>query len=102
MCVPWAGPDLSGVGDLEVFSRGLREQVNETRRARRSLEEEVFNIEVLLTADFSVVEFHGREHIQKYLLTLMNIVSVCQCLQAPTTFLQQKTFVMICPNDTLS
>ncbi|XP_041948018.1 LOW QUALITY PROTEIN: A disintegrin and metalloproteinase with thrombospondin motifs 2 [Alosa sapidissima] len=68
-----AGPDLSGVGDLEVLSRGLREQVNKTRRVRRAVEDEVFNIEVLLTADFSVVEFHGREHIQKYLLTLMNI-----------------------------
>ncbi|XP_062392780.1 A disintegrin and metalloproteinase with thrombospondin motifs 2 [Sardina pilchardus] len=70
-----AGPDLSGVGDLEVLSRGLREQVNKTRRTRRAVEDEVLNIEVLLTADFSVVEFHGREHIQKYLLTLMNIVN---------------------------
>ena len=75
-CVPVVGPDLSGPGDLEVLSRGLLEKVNQTRRVRRALEEEVFNIEVLLTADFSVVDFHGREHIQKYLLTLMNIVSI--------------------------
>lgn len=25
--------------------------------------------------DDSVVQFHGKEHVQKYLLTLMNIVS---------------------------
>uniref|UniRef100_A0A674DSG0 ADAM metallopeptidase with thrombospondin type 1 motif 2 n=1 Tax=Salmo trutta TaxID=8032 RepID=A0A674DSG0_SALTR len=46
-------------------------------RARRQANEEheLFNIEVLLGVDSSVVQFHGREHIQKYLLTLMNIVN---------------------------
>uniref|UniRef100_A0AAY4BUS6 ADAM metallopeptidase with thrombospondin type 1 motif 2 n=1 Tax=Denticeps clupeoides TaxID=299321 RepID=A0AAY4BUS6_9TELE len=58
-----------------TLSRRVQEQVNRTRRVRRGLEDEVFNIEVLLGADFSVVDFHGREHIQKYLLTLMNIVN---------------------------
>uniref|UniRef100_A0A674DRF5 ADAM metallopeptidase with thrombospondin type 1 motif 2 n=1 Tax=Salmo trutta TaxID=8032 RepID=A0A674DRF5_SALTR len=52
---------------------------NRTRqaRARRQANEEheLFNIEVLLGVDSSVVQFHGREHIQKYLLTLMNIVN---------------------------
>ncbi|XP_076026622.1 A disintegrin and metalloproteinase with thrombospondin motifs 2-like isoform X2 [Genypterus blacodes] len=46
------------------------------RRSRRYAEEaELFNIEVLLGVDYSVLLFHGREHIQKYLLTLMNIVN---------------------------
>uniref|UniRef100_A0AAY4BUK8 ADAM metallopeptidase with thrombospondin type 1 motif 2 n=1 Tax=Denticeps clupeoides TaxID=299321 RepID=A0AAY4BUK8_9TELE len=73
--VQHGGPDLNGLRDLETLSRRVQEQVNRTRRVRRGLEDEVFNIEVLLGADFSVVDFHGREHIQKYLLTLMNIVN---------------------------
>ncbi|XP_059207613.1 A disintegrin and metalloproteinase with thrombospondin motifs 2-like [Centropristis striata] len=45
-------------------------------RHRRYIEEaELFNIEVLLAVDYSVLLFHGRDHIQKYLLTLMNIVN---------------------------
>jgi hypothetical protein len=31
---------------------------------------------VLLAVDDSVVRFHGKEHVQNYVLTLMNIVSV--------------------------
>uniref|UniRef100_A0A673M7I1 A disintegrin and metalloproteinase with thrombospondin motifs 2-like n=1 Tax=Sinocyclocheilus rhinocerous TaxID=307959 RepID=A0A673M7I1_9TELE len=46
-----------------------------TRTRRETYEDEIFNIEVLLGVDCSVVMFHGREHIQKYLLTLMNIVN---------------------------
>lgn len=33
-------------------------------------------LQVLLAVDYSVLLFHGRDHIQKYLLTLMNIVSL--------------------------
>nr|XP_020446583.1 A disintegrin and metalloproteinase with thrombospondin motifs 2-like isoform X2 [Monopterus albus] len=45
-------------------------------RRRRYIEEaELFYIEVLLAVDYSVLLFHGRDHIQKYLLTLMNIVN---------------------------
>lgn len=35
----------------------------------------IFFPQVLLAVDYSVLLFHGRDHIQKYLLTLMNIVS---------------------------
>uniref|UniRef100_A0A8D0DCT3 ADAM metallopeptidase with thrombospondin type 1 motif 2 n=1 Tax=Sander lucioperca TaxID=283035 RepID=A0A8D0DCT3_SANLU len=35
----------------------------------------VLHISVLLAVDYSVLLFHGRDHIQKYLLTLMNIVN---------------------------
>uniref|UniRef100_A0A8C2Z0N7 ADAM metallopeptidase with thrombospondin type 1 motif 2 n=1 Tax=Cyclopterus lumpus TaxID=8103 RepID=A0A8C2Z0N7_CYCLU len=35
----------------------------------------VNHTEVLLAVDYSVLLFHGRDHIQKYLLTLMNIVN---------------------------
>uniref|UniRef100_A0A671PZX3 A disintegrin and metalloproteinase with thrombospondin motifs 3-like n=1 Tax=Sinocyclocheilus anshuiensis TaxID=1608454 RepID=A0A671PZX3_9TELE len=34
-----------------------------------------YNIEVLLGVDDTVVRFHGKEHVQNYLLTLMNIVN---------------------------
>lgn len=44
-------------------------------RRRRHAGENDYNIEVLLGVDDSVVRFHGKEHVQNYLLTLMNIVS---------------------------
>uniref|UniRef100_A0A669DG90 ADAM metallopeptidase with thrombospondin type 1 motif, 3 n=1 Tax=Oreochromis niloticus TaxID=8128 RepID=A0A669DG90_ORENI len=51
--------------------------VNETvqRRRRRDAGEDDYNIEILLGVDDSVVRFHGKEHVQNYLLTLMNIVN---------------------------
>ncbi|XP_077417122.1 A disintegrin and metalloproteinase with thrombospondin motifs 3 isoform X4 [Vanacampus margaritifer] len=52
-------------------------QINETvqQRRRRDAGENDYNIEVLLGVDDSVVRFHGKEHVQNYLLTLMNIVN---------------------------
>uniref|UniRef100_A0A668AHS7 ADAM metallopeptidase with thrombospondin type 1 motif 2 n=1 Tax=Myripristis murdjan TaxID=586833 RepID=A0A668AHS7_9TELE len=57
--------------------RGVEQSINQTRagRARRQSPERAYNIEVLLGVDDSVVQFHGKEHVQKYLLTLMNIVN---------------------------
>uniref|UniRef100_A0A7N6AA09 ADAM metallopeptidase with thrombospondin type 1 motif, 3 n=1 Tax=Anabas testudineus TaxID=64144 RepID=A0A7N6AA09_ANATE len=51
--------------------------VNETvhRRLPRDAGEDDYNIEILLGVDDSVVRFHGKEHVQNYLLTLMNIVN---------------------------
>lgn len=66
-------------GSLDNLSRALgvlEERVNGSRsRARRHATDGDYNIEVLLGVDDSVVQFHGKEHVQKYLLTLMNIVS---------------------------
>ncbi|CAL8328339.1 unnamed protein product [Arctogadus glacialis] len=56
-------------GALDAVAR----QVNQTVRSRRHAGEEDYNIEVLLGVDDSVVRFHGKEHVQNYLLTLMNI-----------------------------
>uniref|UniRef100_A0A8C7FAY9 ADAM metallopeptidase with thrombospondin type 1 motif, 3 n=1 Tax=Oncorhynchus kisutch TaxID=8019 RepID=A0A8C7FAY9_ONCKI len=47
----------------------------ETCRKRRHAGDDDYNIEVLLGVDYSVVRFHGKEHVQNYLLTLMNIVN---------------------------
>uniref|UniRef100_A0A8C7FBC0 ADAM metallopeptidase with thrombospondin type 1 motif, 3 n=1 Tax=Oncorhynchus kisutch TaxID=8019 RepID=A0A8C7FBC0_ONCKI len=44
-------------------------------RKRRHAGDDDYNIEVLLGVDYSVVRFHGKEHVQNYLLTLMNIVN---------------------------
>uniref|UniRef100_A0A8B9S8T9 ADAM metallopeptidase with thrombospondin type 1 motif 14 n=1 Tax=Apteryx owenii TaxID=8824 RepID=A0A8B9S8T9_APTOW len=41
---------------------------------RRHAKKDDYNIEVLLAVDDSVVRFHGKEHVQNYVLTLMNIV----------------------------
>uniref|UniRef100_A0A674DSP6 ADAM metallopeptidase with thrombospondin type 1 motif 2 n=1 Tax=Salmo trutta TaxID=8032 RepID=A0A674DSP6_SALTR len=80
----WPSQIIGDLMDLQALSRGVQQQHhnliwNRTRqaRARRQANEEheLFNIEVLLGVDSSVVQFHGREHIQKYLLTLMNIVN---------------------------
>ena len=64
--------------DLDSLYQGVEQSINHTRagRMRRQSLERSYNIEVLLGVDDSVVQFHGKEHVQKYLLTLMNIVSV--------------------------
>lgn len=66
-------------GSLDSLSHALgilEERVNSSRqRVRRHAADDDYNIEVLLGVDDSVVQFHGKEHVQKYLLTLMNIVS---------------------------
>ncbi|KAJ4919214.1 hypothetical protein JOQ06_007856, partial [Pogonophryne albipinna] len=68
LCVP-AGPLLGSLNLTQDVWTGSR-----SARHRRYIEEaEEFNIEVLLAVDYSVLLFHGRDHIQKYLLTLMNI-----------------------------
>ncbi|XP_054902600.1 A disintegrin and metalloproteinase with thrombospondin motifs 2-like isoform X1 [Poeciliopsis prolifica] len=48
---------------------------NGSSRRRRNTMAEMFHIEVLLAVDYSLLLFHGRENILKYLLTLMNIVN---------------------------
>ncbi|CAL8249104.1 unnamed protein product [Merluccius merluccius] len=63
--------ELDVPGALDTVAR----QVNQTVRRRRHAGEEDYNIEVLLGVDDSVVRFHGKEHVQNYLLTLMNIVN---------------------------
>ncbi|XP_073695633.1 A disintegrin and metalloproteinase with thrombospondin motifs 3 [Garra rufa] len=51
----------------------IAKQVNRTVRRRRHAGDDDYNIEVLLGVDDTVVRFHGKEHVQNYLLTLMNI-----------------------------
>ncbi|XP_035522649.1 A disintegrin and metalloproteinase with thrombospondin motifs 2-like [Morone saxatilis] len=67
-----AGPLL---GSLNLNQNVLWSRSGSARRRRNIEEAELFNIEVLLAVDYSVLLFHGRDHIQKYLLTLMNIVN---------------------------
>ncbi|KAL1261838.1 hypothetical protein QQF64_007103, partial [Cirrhinus molitorella] len=69
------GADLGGLLDLETLYQGVERSINQTRRARRQLPERAYNIEVLLGVDDSVVQFHGQQNVEKYLLTLMNIVN---------------------------
>lgn len=61
---------------LESMLYSLESQINSTRkRSRRHASDNDYNIEVLLGVDDSVVRFHGKEYVQKYLLTLLNIVN---------------------------
>ncbi|KAK3564465.1 hypothetical protein QTP86_022641 [Hemibagrus guttatus] len=69
------GADLGGLLDLETLYEGIERSVNQSRRSRRQSPERAYNIEVLLGVDDSVVQFHGSQHVEKYLLTLMNIVN---------------------------
>ncbi|XP_076023553.1 A disintegrin and metalloproteinase with thrombospondin motifs 3 isoform X2 [Genypterus blacodes] len=64
-------PELDLGGSYDNVAR----QVNQTVRRRRDAGEDDYNIEILLGVDDSVVRFHGKEHVQNYLLTLMNIVN---------------------------
>uniref|UniRef100_A0A669CPB9 ADAM metallopeptidase with thrombospondin type 1 motif 14 n=1 Tax=Oreochromis niloticus TaxID=8128 RepID=A0A669CPB9_ORENI len=52
----------------------VEHKLSESERKRRHAKKDDFNIEVLLAVDDSVVRFHGKEHVQNYVLTLMNIV----------------------------
>lgn len=71
-----SGSNLTGLDNLGRALGLVEEQVQRSRqRRRRHATEDDYNIEVLLGVDDSVVQFHGKEHVQKYLLTLMNIVS---------------------------
>uniref|UniRef100_UPI00358F4FE1 A disintegrin and metalloproteinase with thrombospondin motifs 3-like isoform X2 n=1 Tax=Myxine glutinosa TaxID=7769 RepID=UPI00358F4FE1 len=47
--------------------------VTASRQRRGATDEAEHSIEVLLTVDHSVVRFHGQEHVQNYMLALMNI-----------------------------
>ncbi|XP_019730093.1 A disintegrin and metalloproteinase with thrombospondin motifs 3 isoform X4 [Hippocampus comes] len=63
-----------GIADLPAAVDLLRRQVSEPERKRRHAKKDDYNMEVLLAVDDSVVRFHGKEHVQNYVLTLMNIV----------------------------
>ncbi|KAJ7426925.1 hypothetical protein WISP_11473 [Willisornis vidua] len=69
-------PEVPGlqVGDLPNSLELLTERLGDTERKRRHARKDDYNIEVLLAVDDSVVRFHGKEHVQNYVLTLMNIV----------------------------
>lgn len=72
----FSGASAGSLDSLSLSLGVLEEHVNSSRhRARRHATDDDYNIEVLLGVDDSVVQFHGKEHVQKYLLTLMNIVS---------------------------
>lgn len=76
MCPFLPGASRDSLDNLSRALGVLEERVNSSRRrVRRHATDDDFNIEVLLGVDDSVVQFHGKEHVQKYLLTLMNIVS---------------------------
>ncbi|XP_032863647.2 A disintegrin and metalloproteinase with thrombospondin motifs 3 isoform X2 [Tyto alba] len=66
---------LGGLRELSSLYSSIEQQLNETLRRRRHAGDDDYNIEVLLGVDDSVVRFHGKEHVQNYLLTLMNIVN---------------------------
>ncbi|KAL0974019.1 hypothetical protein UPYG_G00214320 [Umbra pygmaea] len=71
------GADLGGLMDLDSLYRGVEQSINQSRaqRQRRHSPDRAYNIEVLLGVDDSVVQFHKKDSVQKYLLTLMNIVN---------------------------
>ncbi|XP_058841007.1 A disintegrin and metalloproteinase with thrombospondin motifs 14-like isoform X4 [Acipenser ruthenus] len=66
-------PDF-GVGQLQNSLDKIEHQLIQSDRKRRHAKKDDYNIEVLLAVDDSVVRFHGKEHVQNYVLTLMNIV----------------------------
>uniref|UniRef100_UPI00398F8D82 A disintegrin and metalloproteinase with thrombospondin motifs 14 isoform X2 n=1 Tax=Pristiophorus japonicus TaxID=55135 RepID=UPI00398F8D82 len=63
-----------GVDDLANSLDIIEGKLSHPARKRRHAKKDDYNIEVLLAVDDSVVRFHGKEHVQNYVLTLMNIV----------------------------
>ncbi|XP_040293013.1 LOW QUALITY PROTEIN: A disintegrin and metalloproteinase with thrombospondin motifs 14 [Bufo bufo] len=64
----------SEVGDLPFALESMQVRLLDNERKKRHAKKDDYNIEVLLAVDDSVVRFHGKEHVQNYVLTLMNIV----------------------------
>ncbi|XP_043332633.1 A disintegrin and metalloproteinase with thrombospondin motifs 14 isoform X6 [Cervus canadensis] len=77
---PWTEPlgdlhnEAFGLGDLPNLLGLVGDRLGEAERKRRHATPGSYSIEVLLVVDDSVVRFHGKEHVQNYVLTLMNIV----------------------------
>uniref|UniRef100_A0A3Q0T3H7 ADAM metallopeptidase with thrombospondin type 1 motif 14 n=1 Tax=Amphilophus citrinellus TaxID=61819 RepID=A0A3Q0T3H7_AMPCI len=63
-----------GIAALPAALDLVEHKLSESERKRRHAKKDDYNIEVLLAVDDSVVRFHGKEHVQNYVLTLMNIV----------------------------
>ncbi|XP_069609404.1 A disintegrin and metalloproteinase with thrombospondin motifs 14 [Ranitomeya imitator] len=63
-----------GVGDLPFALDSMQDRIWDIERKKRHAKKDDYNIEVLLAVDDSVVRFHGKEHVQNYVLTLLNIV----------------------------
>ncbi|XP_051897412.1 LOW QUALITY PROTEIN: A disintegrin and metalloproteinase with thrombospondin motifs 14-like [Pristis pectinata] len=63
-----------GIGELANSLDTIEENLSHPARKRRHAKKDDYNIEVLLAVDDSVVRFHGKQHVQNYVLTLMNIV----------------------------
>lgn len=68
-----------GIASLPAALDVVEHKLSESERKRRHAKKDDYNIEVLLAVDDSVVRFHGKEHVQNYVLTLMNIVSPVAC-----------------------
>lgn len=64
-----------GIASLPAVLEAAEHNLSLAERKRRHAKKDEYNIEVLLAVDDSVVRFHGKEHVQNYVLTLMNIVS---------------------------
>ncbi|KAK7934481.1 hypothetical protein WMY93_005377 [Mugilogobius chulae] len=64
---------LDVASTLDSVAQNVNNEVHQRRK--RDAGEDDYNIEILLGVDDSVVRFHGKEHVQNYLLTLMNIVN---------------------------
>ncbi|XP_072315777.1 A disintegrin and metalloproteinase with thrombospondin motifs 2-like, partial [Eucyclogobius newberryi] len=73
---PFWGPEF------QRLRESWTDPVQILKRKRRSPEAELLHIEVLLAVDYSVLLFHGRENVQRYLLTFMHIVN--EIYQAPS------------------
>lgn len=69
-------------------------QLSEPERKRRHAKAQDYNIEVLLAVDDSVVRFHGKEHVQNYVLTLMNIVSPPEGWRGSNTKIDELNYVL--------
>nr|XP_033798962.1 A disintegrin and metalloproteinase with thrombospondin motifs 14 isoform X2 [Geotrypetes seraphini] len=62
------------LGELPNSLDLIENRLLEAERRKRHATKDDYNMEVLLAVDDSIVRFHGKEHVQNYVLTLMNIV----------------------------
>ena len=60
----------------EVVNRKRRSATVESGGRMKHTKSEERNVETLVVADKMLVGFHGRQEVEKYVLTIMNIVSL--------------------------
>jgi len=69
------GHHRTSAGRLRVVDTDIEEDLERTRRSVKRSESVERHVETMVVADKMMIGYHGRRDVEKYILTIMNIVS---------------------------